>query len=60
MRTGMTGPRRTVAAAINEGAAPFFSAAHYQRFTSRDEEDFANQLLSAMRFGFGAHAGKKS
>jgi 6-phosphogluconate dehydrogenase len=36
------------------------SAALYQRFTSRGEEDFGNKLLSAMRFGFGGHVEKKS
>jgi 6-phosphogluconate dehydrogenase len=51
----------TITAAIDEGApAPVLSAALYQRFTSRGEEDFANKLLSAMRFGFGGHFEKKS
>jgi 6-phosphogluconate dehydrogenase len=31
------------------------SAALYQRFSSRGEDDFANKLLSAMRFEFGGH-----
>jgi 6-phosphogluconate dehydrogenase len=31
------------------------SAALFQRFTSRGEEDFANRLLSAMRYQFGGH-----
>jgi 6-phosphogluconate dehydrogenase len=53
--------RWTIAAAIDEGApAPVLSAALYQRFSSRDEEDFADKLLSAMRFGFGGHVEKKS
>ncbi len=53
--------RWTIAAAIEEGApAPVLTAALYQRFTSRGEEDFGNKLLSAMRFGFGGHVEKKS
>jgi 6-phosphogluconate dehydrogenase len=53
--------RWTINAAIDEGApAPVLSAALYQRFASRGEEDFANKLLSAMRFGFGGHIEKKS
>jgi 6-phosphogluconate dehydrogenase len=35
------------------------TAALYQRFASRGEEDFADKLLSAMRFGFGGHVEKK-
>jgi len=53
--------RWTITAAIDEGApAPVLSAALYQRFTSRGEEDFGNKVLSAMRFGFGGHVEKKS
>jgi 6-phosphogluconate dehydrogenase len=49
--------RWTILAAIEESApAPVLSAALYQRFSSRGEEDFANKLLSAMRFEFGGHA----
>ena len=52
--------RWTIAAAIDEGApAPVLSAALYQRFSSRGDEDFGNKLLSAMRFGFGGHVEKK-
>jgi 6-phosphogluconate dehydrogenase len=48
-------------AAIEEGSpAPVLSAALYQRFSSRGEEDFADKLLSAMRFEFGGHLEKKS
>ena len=51
--------RWTITAAIDEGApAPVLSAALYQRFSSRGEEDFGNKLLSAMRFGFGGHEEK--
>ena len=55
-------PRRwTITAAIEEGApAPVLSTALYQRFTSRGEEDFADKLLSAMRYQFGGHLEKKS
>ena len=34
---------------------PVLSNALFSRFTSRGEEDFANKLLSAMRFQFGGH-----
>jgi 6-phosphogluconate dehydrogenase len=52
--------RWTITAAIQEGApAPVLSTALYQRFTSRGEEDFADKLLSAMRFEFGGHVEKK-
>ena len=53
--------RWTIVAAVEEGApAPVLSAALYERFTSRGESDFANKLLSAMRFGFGGHLEKKA
>ena len=53
--------RWTVMAAIEEGSpAPVLSAALYQRFSSRGEEDFADKLLSAMRFEFGGHLEKKN
>jgi 6-phosphogluconate dehydrogenase len=48
--------RWTVLAAVDESApAPVLSAALYSRFSSRGEEDFANRLLSAMRYQFGGH-----
>jgi 6-phosphogluconate dehydrogenase len=48
--------RWTIQAAIESSApAPVLSAALYQRFTSRGEADFADRLLSAMRFQFGGH-----
>ena len=48
--------RWTVTAAIDESApAPVLSAALYQRFTSRGEADFADKVLSALRFQFGGH-----
>jgi 6-phosphogluconate dehydrogenase len=48
--------RWTITAAIDEGTpVPVLSAALYQRFTSRGEDEFADKLLSAMRFQFGGH-----
>jgi 6-phosphogluconate dehydrogenase len=48
--------RWTVLAAIDEGVpAPVLSAALYERFSSRGEALFADQLLSAMRKEFGGH-----
>jgi 6-phosphogluconate dehydrogenase len=53
--------RWTILAAVEEGApAPVLSAALYDRFTSRGEADFANKLLSAMRYEFGGHLEKKA
>jgi 6-phosphogluconate dehydrogenase len=52
--------RWTVAAAVDEGVpAPVLTAALYERFSSRDRADFANQVLSAMRWQFGGHGEKK-
>jgi 6-phosphogluconate dehydrogenase len=52
--------RWTITAAIDESApAPVLSAALYQRFSSRGEEDFADKLLSAMRYQFGGHVERK-
>jgi 6-phosphogluconate dehydrogenase len=51
--------RWTVMAAIDESVpAPVLSAALYERFSSRGEADFANKLLSAMRYEFGGHLEK--
>ena len=48
--------RWTAAAAIESGApAPMLTAALFQRFSSRGEDDFAHRLLSAMRLQFGGH-----
>jgi len=53
--------RWTLAAAIDEGVpAPVISAAIYQRFASRGADEFADKLLSAMRYGFGGHEEKKN
>jgi 6-phosphogluconate dehydrogenase len=51
--------RWTIAAAIDEAVpAPVLSAALYERFSSRGEADYADRLLSAMRFQFGGHVEK--
>jgi len=51
--------RWTSIAAIETGApAPLLTTALYERFTSRGESEFANQLLSAMRYQFGGHEEK--
>ena len=53
--------RWTVTAAIDESVpAPVLSAALYQRFSSRGEQDFADKLLSAMRYQFGGHVERKA
>ncbi len=53
--------RWTIKAAIDEGVpAHVLSAALYERFSSRGEADFANKLLSAMRYEFGGHLEKKA
>jgi 6-phosphogluconate dehydrogenase len=51
--------RWTIKAAIDEGVpAHVLSAALYERFSSRGEADFADKLLSAMRYEFGGHIEK--
>jgi 6-phosphogluconate dehydrogenase len=53
--------RWTILAAIESTTpAPVLTASLYERFTSRGEADFADKLLSAMRFQFGGHIEKKS
>jgi len=48
--------RWTSKAAIDVGVpAPVLTTALYSRFASRDEDEFANKVLSAMRKGFGGH-----
>jgi len=48
--------RWTLKAAIDTAVpVPVLSAAVYSRFESRGEAEFANRLLSAMRFQFGGH-----
>jgi 6-phosphogluconate dehydrogenase len=53
--------RWTSIAAIDEGVpAPVLTASLYSRFASRNLDDFANKVLSAMRKGFGGHDEKKA
>ena len=48
--------RWTVKAAVDIGVpAPVLAASLFERFASRDEDQFANQVLSAMRQQFGGH-----
>jgi 6-phosphogluconate dehydrogenase len=52
--------RWTLKAAIDTGVpAPVLSAALFDRFASQGESEFADKLLSAMRFAFGGHVEKK-
>ena len=52
--------RWTMLAAIDEGVpAHVLASALFERFSSRGEADFADQLLSAMRFEFGGHLEKQ-
>ena len=51
--------RWTIAAAVDEAVpAPVLSAALYERFGSRGESDFADRMLSALRYEFGGHHGE--
>jgi 6-phosphogluconate dehydrogenase len=51
--------RWTIKAAIDEAVpVPVLTTSLYERFSSRGEADFANKVLSAMRFGFGGHLEK--
>jgi 6-phosphogluconate dehydrogenase len=53
--------RWTIDAAIDEGVpAHVLTAALYERFSSRGNAEFADKLLSAMRYEFGGHIEKKS
>ncbi len=53
--------RWTIKAAIDEAVpAHVLTAALYERFSSRGEADFANKVLSAMRYEFGGHVEKTS
>ena len=53
--------RWTSIAAIEEGVpTPVLTTALYSRFASRNLDDFANRLLSAMRKEFGGHDEKAS
>ncbi len=51
--------RWTLQAAIDESVpAPVISAALYARFSSRGEADYADRILSALRYEFGGHVEK--
>jgi 6-phosphogluconate dehydrogenase len=51
--------RWTIQAAIDEAVpTPVLSAALYERFASRGQAGFADQVLSAMRHAFGGHLEK--
>jgi 6-phosphogluconate dehydrogenase len=51
--------RWTIKAAIDEAVpTPVLTAALYERFSSRGEADYADKLLSAMRYQFGGHLEK--
>src|SRR6266571_534607 len=51
--------RWTIKAAVDEAVpAHVLTTALYERFSSRGEADFANKLLSAMRYEFGGHLEK--
>jgi len=53
--------RWTISAAIDESVpTPVLSAALYERFSSRGHDDFADKVLSALRFQFGGHNEKAS
>ncbi len=48
--------RWTIQAAVDEAVpAHVLTAALFERFSSRGEDEFQNRILSAMRFGFGGH-----
>jgi 6-phosphogluconate dehydrogenase len=52
--------RWTLQAAIDEGVpAPVIGSALFSRFSSRGMDDFADKVLSAMRWEFGGHREKE-
>jgi 6-phosphogluconate dehydrogenase len=53
--------RWTLQAAIDEGVpTPVISSALFSRFSSRGNAEFADKVMSAMRFEFGGHLEKKA
>jgi len=51
--------RWTLKAAIDTGVpVPVLSSALFQRFSSQGESEFADRMLSAMRYAFGGHLEK--
>ena len=61
-RVSDSGEGRWTLAAANDLAvpAPVIATALFSRFASRGEDDFANRMLSAMRFAFGGHLEKQA
>ena len=52
--------RWTILAAVDEGVpCDVLSASLFARFSSRNNGEFSNKVLSAMRFGFGGHLEQK-
>ena len=52
--------RWTIKAAIDEAVpAPVLTEALYERFSSRGDAEFADKVLSAMRYEFGGHLEQK-
>lgn len=52
--------RWTSIAAIESGTpAPVLTTALFSRFSSRNEDDYGNKLLSALRYEFGGHQEKR-
>jgi 6-phosphogluconate dehydrogenase len=61
-RVSDSGEGRWTLEAANELSVPahVLASALFERFASRSEGEFANKVLSAMRFGFGGHVEVKS
>jgi 6-phosphogluconate dehydrogenase len=61
-RVSDSGEGRWTVAAANDLGVPAFvlTAALFERFASRGNDRFQNQILSAMRFGFGGHQEKSA
>jgi len=59
-RVSDSGEGRWTLQAANDVAVPahVLSAALFERFASRGEDEFQNRVLSAMRYAFGGHAEK--
>ncbi len=49
----------SIAAIESATPAPVLTAALFSRFASRNEDDYGNKVLSALRFEFGGHHEKK-
>ena len=53
--------RWTIHAGIDEAVpTPVLTTALYERFSSRGEADYADKILSAMRYAFGGHIERPS